>query len=100
MLRSFDLVALVDRSVVGVAAILGVLRIASWWRRQPVVRLMLARPLWWLAARMLAVPDVDARYPDFRDRVLARWEALLLDDQSTPMGSPQPSGDDDQSSST
>jgi hypothetical protein len=43
-----------------------------------ILRLLLARPLWWLAAHLLAVPDASARYVEFRNKALAKWEDFLL----------------------
>jgi hypothetical protein len=46
--------------------------------RHIVIRLLLARPLWWLAARLLSVPDARDRYAEFRVKALAKWEDFLL----------------------
>lgn len=42
------------------------------------LRLLLARPLWWLAACALGVREPYTRYEQFRDRALAMWEQWLL----------------------
>lgn len=81
MLRLFGSGALTDYCAVGLSAVLVVVRFAIRRRRRPFVRVLLARPLWWLAARLLAVPDAHARYASFRDRALVRWEALLLGEE-------------------
>jgi hypothetical protein len=69
VLRFFDFIELVSAS----AGATYVIKTA--WR---VVRLLLAKPLWWLAARLLSVPDASARYAKFRIRALAKWEDFLL----------------------
>jgi hypothetical protein len=78
MLRSFDSSALVAHWPVGLSVVLAALHLIRMGSRRPFLRLLLARPLWWLAARFLAVPSASARYARFCDRAIAKWEALLL----------------------
>jgi hypothetical protein len=44
-----------------------------------VVRLLLARPLWWLGAYLLSMPDAQSRYAEFQVKALKKWEDVLLD---------------------
>jgi hypothetical protein len=78
MLRPFDFSALAGHWSVGLSVVLATLHLVRMGSRRPFLRLLLARPLWWLAARLLALPDASARYARFRDRAIAKWEALLL----------------------
>lgn len=79
MLPSFDFSTCIDQWILGTTAALTLLRLTWRCTRCSFVRVVLSRPLWWLGARLLAVPDASARYAHFRDQALARWEALLLD---------------------
>jgi hypothetical protein len=78
VLRFFNFIELANASVAGVWVIKATWHVPTWHKRFTVLRLLLARPLWWLAVRLLAVPDADVRYTKFRARVLARWEDFLL----------------------
>ena len=78
MLRSFDFSALAGYWSVGLSVVLATLHLVRMCSRRSFLRIPLARPLWWLAARFLALPDASARYARFRDRAIAKWEALLL----------------------
>jgi hypothetical protein len=78
MLRSFNSAELANASMSGAWVIMII-----WWvlRRRTyfvVVRLLLARPLWWLAIRLLSVPDARTRYAEFSEKMLAKWEGFLL----------------------
>jgi hypothetical protein len=87
MLRSFYFSSIVDLATI--ATVLGVRCLAlSRLIRRPIVRVLFARPLWWLAARMLALPDASARYAQFRERAMARWENLLLDEEADQIRRP------------
>ena len=78
MLRFFDVVELIGASSAVTYVFKHVWRTLT--KREPrvVVRLLAARPLWWLAARLLAVPDASARYVEFRKKALTKWEDFLL----------------------
>jgi len=86
MLRSSDFWVLVIQSVIGVSAWLSARRLVPGRERRPFIRVLFARPLWWLAAWLLAVPDASARYARFRVRALARWETLLLAEDNRSKG--------------
>lgn len=84
MLPSFLLTAPIHGWSIGFGAIILVIalkRMFSRRERYVTLRLLLARPLWWLAARMLALPDAEARYKEFGVKALARWEGYLLDNR-------------------
>jgi hypothetical protein len=42
------------------------------------IRVLLARPLWWLGAWALGAPRTPARYAQFRDEAFSAWEQWLL----------------------
>jgi hypothetical protein len=48
--------------------------------RFPLVRILLARPLWWTAAWLLRIPEAALRYEQFAPKALAKWEAFLIGD--------------------
>lgn len=80
MLPSFVLAVLWHGWPMGLWALATILKhIFGRRKRHPALRLLIARPLWWLAAHALAVPDAKARYEEFRGKALARWEGYLLD---------------------
>ncbi len=78
MLRFFDFIGFAGASAGVTYVVKAVRRILVGGERRIVVRLLLARPLWWLAARLLSVPDARARYAKFSVKVLAKWEDFLL----------------------
>lgn len=79
MLRSFDSIELANTAMCGAWAISALWRMATkGGKRFTFVRLLLARPLWWLAAWLLAVPNRQSRYAKFRATALVRWEDFLL----------------------
>lgn len=78
MLRSFDFILLADALAIGAPAVLK--HLVRRGKRHVVLRLLLARPLWWMAVRLLTTPDPRARYEQFSTRVLAKWEDFLLGD--------------------
>lgn len=78
MLRSFDFIALANASMCGMWISTTIWRALRGRKRRAVVRLLLARPLWWLAILLLSVPDAQARYAEFRSKVLTEWEDILL----------------------
>jgi hypothetical protein len=78
VLRFFDFIELASASAGATCIIKAVWRILTKSEHRVVVRLLLARPLWWLGARLLSVPDARARYAKFRVKALAKWEDLLL----------------------
>jgi hypothetical protein len=82
MLRSFCLSPVVDSAAIAIAMVLGARRLGFKLIRRPIIRVLLARPLWWLGARMLALPSASAGYAQFRDRAMVRWENLLLDEDA------------------
>jgi hypothetical protein len=81
MLRSFNFVELADASMSGAWVVTTVWRALNRRTRFGVVRLILARPLWWLAIWLLSVPDARTRYAEFTVKVLVKWEYFLLGDQ-------------------
>jgi hypothetical protein len=78
MLRSFNFVELADASMSGAWVVMTAWRVLNRRARFVVVRLLLARPLWWLAIRLLSVPDAHTRYAEFSLKMLAKWEDFLL----------------------
>lgn len=78
MLRSFEFIDLANASMCGAWIFTTIWRVLRGSERRAVVRLLLARPLWWLAVLLLSVPDAQARYAEFRSKVLAEWEDALL----------------------
>lgn len=81
MLRSFVFSELSDHWVIALPLALAALQIRRRRSRRPFLRLLLARPLWWLAARLLALPDASAAYARFAERAMATWETLLLSEE-------------------
>jgi hypothetical protein len=80
VLPSFVLAALERGWRMGLWVLAAILKhILDRRKRYPVLRLLIARPLWWLAAHALAVPGAEARYEEFRGKALARWKGYLLD---------------------
>jgi hypothetical protein len=75
-------IELVGASASAVYVIKTAWRILARSERRIVLRLLLARPLWWLVARLLAVPDAHVRYTKFSVQVMAKWEDFLLDRRS------------------
>lgn len=41
-------------------------------------KLVLARPMWWVGAVLLGVPDRKGKWPAFRDQVFQAWQIRLL----------------------
>jgi hypothetical protein len=78
VLRSFGFIALADTSICGAWAIAALSRVLRKSKRCAVVRLLFARPLWWLFAWSHSVPDAQTRYAEFRLKALAKWEDFLL----------------------
>jgi hypothetical protein len=78
MLRSFAFNTLAHHWAIGLPLTPVVLLLLRRRDCRPFMRLLLARPLWWLGARFLGLPDASAGYARFRERAVAKWEALLL----------------------
>jgi hypothetical protein len=79
VLRSFDFILAADLLAGGASTF-----VRHFIHRRNLfvaLRLLLARPLWWLAARFLSVSDRQGRYNQFSTRALARWESFLLGDE-------------------
>ena len=76
MLRSFDFILIADLLAGGMSTFIkGFIRRR---KRFVALRLLIARPLWWLGARFLSVSDRSNRYEQFSVRALEKWEGLLL----------------------
>jgi hypothetical protein len=78
VLRYLSFVELANASMCGAWVARNFWRVLKTGNRRPVLRLLFARPLWWLAVRLLSVPDAQARYARFSADVLAKWEDTLL----------------------
>jgi hypothetical protein len=78
VLRSFDFLQVADALMSGAWVVGTVWRLVTKRARFAAARVLIARPLWWLAARLLSVPNASARYADFSARALAKWEDFLL----------------------
>jgi hypothetical protein len=81
VLRSFDFIVAADLLAGGASTF--VRHFICRRRLCVALRLLLARPLWWLAARFLSVADLHDRYSQFSTRALAKWESLLLGDDDS-----------------
>jgi hypothetical protein len=66
MLRSFDVGPLLDPSLFGLSGFLILRRLVRRTERGSFMRVPLARPLWYLGARLLGVPDASTHYQQFR----------------------------------
>lgn len=78
MLRFLDVIGSASALAAVIYVVKTVWRTLTRRERRIVVRLLLARPLWWLAARLLSVPDARDRYSKFSVEALAKWEDFLL----------------------
>ena len=78
MLRSIDFVLVADLLAGGISTFMR--RFLLGRKRLLALRILTARPMWWLAARCLAVSDAHRRYKQFGIRALEAWENLLLGD--------------------
>lgn len=84
VLRFFDFCAFAGPPAALISADLYLYRRAAKVARHPFIRILLARPLWWMAARLLGIPDAAVRYEQFRIKALASWEAFLLSGDPKP----------------